>query len=222
MAALRVLVADDHDIVRKGIRSLIQEREGWEVCGEASDGRDAVVKAKSLEPDIVILDISMPLLNGLEATRQIRKNRPTTQVLILSIHETEQVIQQVLEAGAMGYLFKSDAGRDLVGAIEALERNKTFFTSKVAQLVLDTFVGKRPLSESGTTALTAREREVVQLLAEGKSSKEIAVALDLTVKTAETHRSNLMRKLKVHSVSELVLYAVRNNIVDVSPFPLST
>jgi DNA-binding NarL/FixJ family response regulator len=222
MAALRVLVADDHEIVRKGIRSLIEEREGWEVCGEASDGRDAVVKAQSLEPDIVILDISMPLLNGLEATRQIRKNRPTSQVLILSMHETEQVIQQVLEAGAMGYLFKSDAGRDLVGAIEALERNKTFFTSKVAQLVLDTFVGKRPLSESGTTALTAREREVVQLLAEGKSSKEIAVALDLTVKTAETHRSNLMRKLKVHSVSELVLYAVQNNIVDVSPFPLST
>lgn len=222
MAALRVLVADDHEIVRKGIRSLIEEREGWEVCGEASDGRDAVVKAQSLEPDIVILDISMPLLNGLEATRQIRKNRPTSQVLILSMHETEQVIQQVLEAGAMGYLFKSDAGRDLVGAIEALERNKTFFTSKVAQLVLDTFVGKRPLSESGTTALTAREREVVQLLAEGKSSKEIAVALDLTVKTAETHRSNLMRKLGLHSVSELVLYAVQNNIVDVSPFPLST
>jgi DNA-binding NarL/FixJ family response regulator len=222
MAALRVLVADDHEIVRKGIRSLIEEREGWEVCGEASDGRDAVVKAQSLEPDIIILDISMPLLNGLEATRQIRKNRPTSQVLILSMHETEQVIEQVLEAGAMGYLFKSDAGRDLVGAIEALERNKTFFTSKVAQLVLDTFVGKRPLSESGTTALTAREREVVQLLAEGKSSKEIAVALDLTVKTAETHRSNLMRKLGLHSVSELVLYAVQNNIVDVSPFPLST
>jgi DNA-binding NarL/FixJ family response regulator len=221
MPALRVLIADDHEVVRKGIKSMIEGHQGWQVCGEAADGRDAVAQSHSLTPDVVVLDVSMPVLNGLEATRQILKSRPATKVLILSMHETEQVVQQVLEAGAKGYLFKSDAGRDLVSAVEALEQDKTFFTSKVAQLVLDTFLGKRPPSESGTDVLTAREREVVQLLAEGKSSKEIAVALELSVKTAETHRSNLMKKLSLHSVSELVLYAVRNNIVHVTHLPLA-
>jgi DNA-binding NarL/FixJ family response regulator len=216
---LRILIADDHEVVRKGIRSIIESHPGWEVCGEASDGRKAVEKTDELNPHVVIIDIGMPSLNGLEATRQILKNRPATKVLVLSVYESEQLVEQVLDAGALGYVLKSDASRDLVQAIEELQRNHTFFTSKVGQLVLETFLGRRPQDRTKKTAgpLTSREREVVQLLAEGKSSKEVAVALNLSVKTAETHRANIMRKLDVHSISELVLYAVRNNIVQVEP-----
>jgi DNA-binding NarL/FixJ family response regulator len=185
------------------------------VCGEAINGRDAVEKFEKLKPDVMILDIGMPMLNGLEATRQVMRTSPETKVLVLTMHESEQVVRDVLEAGARGYLLKSDAGRDLVTAVEALQRNKTFFTSKVAEMVLETFVKSRPSSSPMREVLTPREREVVQLLAEGKSTKEVAVALGLSVKTAETHRSNIMRKLDLHSVSELVLYAVKNNIVHV-------
>jgi DNA-binding NarL/FixJ family response regulator len=219
MTTARILIADDHEVVRKGIRAILEAHPGWEACGESSDGRDAVEKAQALKPDVVIIDIGMPMLNGLEATRQILKGRPNTKVLVLTMHESEQVVQQVLEAGARGYLLKSDASRDLVRAVEELLRNKTFFTSKVAQLVLDTFLRRRPRADETGAAniLTPREREVVQLLAEGKSTKEVASALNLSVKTAETHRSNIMRKLDIHSVSELVLYAVRNNIVQVLP-----
>jgi len=160
-------------------------------------------------------------LNGLEATRQIIKAQETAKVLVLTVHESHQVVRDVLDAGARGYILKSDAGRDLIAAVQALQRNKTFFTSKVAELMLDSFLKGKPGIEK--EVLTAREREVVQLLAEGKSTKEVAVALGLSVKTAETHRSNIMRKLDLHSVSELVLYAVRNNIVQVvqpvSPMP---
>jgi DNA-binding NarL/FixJ family response regulator len=221
MATLRILIADDHEVVRKGIKSVLEGHEGWQICGEAENGRDAVTKAQSLKPDIVILDVGMPVLNGLEATRQILKNRVSTKVLVLSVHETEQLVQQVLEAGAQGYLFKSDAGRDLVNAVDSLAQNKTFFTSKVAQFVLDTFLGKRSAPECGAATLTTREREVIQLLAEGNVTKEVAVALKLSVKTAETHRSNLMKKPDLHSMSELVLYAVRNNIVQVTNLPPS-
>ncbi len=186
-----------------------------EVCGEAADGRQAVLLAAKLRPDIVIIDIGMPQLNGLDATRQIAHADPNVKVLILTMHESEQIVREVLAAGARGYLLKSDAGRDLIAALEALAGRKTFFTSKVAEIVLETYLKgghEQPLSKD---ILTSREREVVQLLAEGKSTKEVAVALGLSVKTAETHRSNLMRKLDVHSVSQLVLYAVRNNIVQV-------
>jgi DNA-binding NarL/FixJ family response regulator len=216
MTALRILVADDHEIVRQGIRALLQIHPGWEVCAEAADGRDAVEKVAQLKPDIVILDIGMPNLNGLNATRQILHHDPQTKVLILTMHESEQVVREVLEVGARGYLLKSDAGCDLVTAVEALQRNRTFFTSKVAETVLENF--RKSKSRSKNTikhVLTMREREVIQLLAEGKSIKEVAVILGLSVKTAETHRSNVMRKLEIHSVSELVLYAVRNNIVQV-------
>lgn len=219
MDATRILIADDHEVVRKGIRAIVEKHPGWEVCGEAADGRKAVTMADELRPNVVVIDIGMPLLNGLEATRQILKNRPATRILVLSVYESEQLVEQVLEAGARGYVLKSDASRDLVSAVEELERDHTFFTSKVGQLVLETFLNKRPTNESRRSAgpLTSREREVVQLLAEGKSTKEVAVALNLSVKTAETHRSNIMRKLNVHSVSELVLYAVRNNIVQIEP-----
>jgi DNA-binding NarL/FixJ family response regulator len=215
--ALRILVADDHEVVRHGVRSLLEGHPGWEVCAEASDGREAVEKSIRLKADVVILDIGMPNLNGLESTRQILRSLPQARVLILTMHESEQVVREVLEAGARGFLLKSDAGRDLVAAVEALQRHKTFFTSKVAEMVLESFLKNkpRPADEAEREILTPREREIVQLLAEGKSTKEVAVALGLSVKTAETHRSNIMRKLGLHSISELVLYAVRNNIVQV-------
>ena len=219
MSHLRILIADDHEIVRRGLVSLIKARPAWEVCAEAENGRQAVEKAHQTMPDIAILDIGMPVLNGLEATRQILRDRPATRVLILTITDTDQAVQAVLDAGARGFLLKSDAARDLVTAVEALEKNKPFFTTRVADLVLSGFLNKTPRapkSSLGLPSLTSREREVVQLLAEGRSTKEVACQLNLSVKTAETHRSNIMRKLGLHSVSELVLYAVRNNIVQIN------
>jgi DNA-binding NarL/FixJ family response regulator len=217
MSTLKVLLADDHEIVRRGLRSILETQRECEIVGEAADGRHAVTLVKELNPDIVILDISMPLLNGLEATRQILKIRPQTKVLILTVHEADPLIREVLDAGARGYILKTDAGRDLVTAIESLRRNKTFFTSRVSQMILDGFLkGDTGFSgnKNGGIRLTPRQREIVQLLAEGKSSKEVAVALDLSVKTAETHRANIMRKLDCHSVSEVVRYAIRNKIIE--------
>ena len=219
MNKLRILVADDHEIVRRGLVTLIKSRPEWEVCGEADNGRLAVEKAKELKPDIAVLDIGMPVLNGLEATRQILRDNPEVRVLILTISDAEQLMRAVLDAGARGFLLKTDAARDLITAVEALQHNKTFFTARVAQMVLSGYLGRTHASpKQGPTLpnLTSREREVVQLLAEGKSTKEVAVQLNLSVKTAETHRSNIMRKLGLHSVSELVLYAVRNNIIQVT------
>ena len=224
MASFRILIADDHEVVRRGVRSMLEAHPSWEVIAEASDGRDAVVKAAQLHPDVVILDIGMPNLNGLEATRQILRGHPGARVLILTMHESEQVVREVLEAGARGFILKSDAGRDLVAAVEALQRNKTFFTSKVAEMVLEAYLKTKPHSPEEALlireTLTPREREIVQLLAEGKTTKEVATLLNVSVKTAETHRSNIMRKLKLHSISELVLYAVRNNIVQFVDTPL--
>jgi len=219
MNRLRILVADDHEIVRRGLVALIKGHPDWEVCAECDDGRRAVEKARELKPDITILDIGMPILNGLEATRQILRDNPNIRVLVLTITDTDQVVQAVLDAGARGFLLKSDAARDLIMAVDALHHNRTFFTARVAEMVLSGFRGKTNPSVKPEVALpnlTPREREVVQLLAEGKSSKEVACHLNLSVKTAETHRSNIMRKLGLHSVSELVLYAVRNNIVQVT------
>lgn len=214
--SFRILVADDHEVVRRGLCALLRNQPEWEVCGEAGDGREAVEKVLTLKPEVVILDIGMPNLNGLEATRQILKTNPRIKVLVLTLHDSDQVVQEVLNAGARGFLLKTDAARDLVAAVEALRRGKTYFTPKVAAMVLDGYLRR----ENGTAPerparrrLTPREREVVQLLAEGKSSKEVAVVLGVSVKTAETHRSNIMRKLELHSVSDLVLYAVRNNII---------
>lgn len=217
MPALKVLIADDHEIVRQGLRSMLEAQRECQVVGEAGDGRQAVTLTKELNPDVVILDIGMPTLNGLEATRQILKMRPQTKVLILTMHESDSVIREVLDAGARGYILKTDAGRDLVTAVDSLRRNKTFFTSRVSQMILDGFLKGDPRpqhNESGAVRLTPRQREIVQLLAEGKSSKEVAVALDLSVKTAETHRANIMRKLDCHSVSEVVRYAIRNKIIE--------
>lgn len=218
MAPFRILLADDHEVVRAGLRALLEEQSGWEVVAEAADGRDAVDKATKLKPDVVVIDIAMPSLNGLEAVRQIVKSVPNTKVLVLTMYDSDPLIQQVLQAGARGYLLKSDAGRDLVSAIDALRRNKTFFTPKVSQMVLEGYLDKSPKEkeaeeEPESLRLTSRQREIVQLLAEGKSSKEVAAVLGLSVKTAETHRANIMRKLDCHSVTELVRYAIRNHII---------
>lgn len=214
---LRILIADDHEIARQGIRSLLEDHPGWEVCAEAKDGREAVNMALELKPDVCLLDIGMPNLNGLDAARQILGTLPEERILILTVHDSEQVVREVLSTGARGFLLKSDAGRDLVAAVEALQNNRTFFTPKVAQMMLDGYL--RPhediTAHNGQCVLTPREREVIQLVAEGKTTKEIASALSLSVKTAETHRTNLMRKLDLHSVADLTLYAVRNGIVQI-------
>jgi DNA-binding NarL/FixJ family response regulator len=215
VSAVRIVIADDHEVVRKGLRSLLEEQHDLEIVGEASNGREAVDKVTVLKPDVVVLDIGMPELNGLEATRQIVKATPRTEVLILTVFETEEVIREVLRAGARGYVLKSDAGRLLVSAIEAVSAHKPFFTSRVSELVLAGFLSgeSRPENDSSGLPLTPREREVLQLLAEGKTNKEVAAALGIGLKTVETHRMNLMSKLGLHSVVDLVRYAIRNGIV---------
>jgi DNA-binding NarL/FixJ family response regulator len=218
MGNLRLLVADDHDVVRKGVCALLEEQPGWKVVAEASNGRQAVEKAKLVRPEVTILDLGMPELNGLEAAREILKT-VSTKVLILTMYDSDALIRQTLEAGARGYVLKSDAGRDLVSAVYALSLNKTFFTSKVAQMVLEGYLD-RPSKENEDDSrknelrLTARQKQILQLVAEGKSSKELAVALNISVKTAKTHRANIMRRLDCHSVTELVRYAVRNHVIE--------
>jgi DNA-binding NarL/FixJ family response regulator len=219
LTLLRVLIADDHEVARRGIRALLESHENWEVCAEAKDGREAVELAASERPDLILLEIGMPNLNGLEAARQILTVSPDVPILILTMHDSDNVVREVLRAGARGFLLKSDAGRDLVAAVEALQVQRTFFTNRVSQMVLDGFLERgntEKIADDGSgDVLTAREREVIQLLAEGKTSKEVAVTLNLSVKTAETHRTNLMRKLGLHSVADLTRYAVRNGIVQV-------
>jgi DNA-binding NarL/FixJ family response regulator len=216
---LRILIADDHEVVRRGLAALLQSHEGWEICGEAKDGRDAVEKAKLLKPDVVILDVGMPNLNGLAATRQLLQQNPQQKVIVLTITDSDQVIREALDAGARGFVLKSDAARDLVSAVEALQRNRMFLTPRVNDMVLAGFLDKgyRPAHGEAPKlpTLTPREREVIQLLAEGKSSKEVASLLNLSTKTAETHRSNIMRKLYIHSIRDLVVYAVKNDIIQV-------
>jgi DNA-binding NarL/FixJ family response regulator len=211
-----VLIADDHEIVRRGLRALIQEEPGWQVVAEVTNGRDAVVKANELKHDVAILDISMPSLNGLDATKQIAKLSPQTKVLILTVHDADQLISKVLGGGARGYILKADAGGDLITAVKALLANKTFFTSRVAQILMDGYLGKAPKSseEEFSQLLTGRESEIVQLLAEGKCCKEVATILGISTKTADKHRSNLMRKLNCHSVTEIVRYAIRNHLLE--------
>jgi DNA-binding NarL/FixJ family response regulator len=217
VSKLHILLADDHEVVRRGIRYLIQAHPGWEVCAEACDGKDAVEQTLRMRPDIIILDMSMPGMNGLEATRRIVERIPEQRILILTMYDSENAFREVLQAGADGVLLKSDASLDLIRAIEALEQHKTFFTERVARTLSSRFTSRSRSGEAPREPLTSRELEVTRLLAEGKSSKEVAVALNISVKTAQTHRSNIMSKLDIHCISELVLYAARNNIIHVSP-----
>lgn len=213
MKTLSILVADDHDIVREGLKTLLQSQPKWIVCDEASNGREAVEKTRQHKPDIVVLDFSMPELNGLEATRQIRKALPRTEVLILTMHDSEQLAREVLQAGARGYLLKTHAKKQLIPAVTALAEHQPYFDSRVSNLMLDTFLDPAKAAAESTDRLTSREREIVQLIAEGRTSKEVAATLGLSAKTVEAHRANIMNKLDLHSTSQLVLYAVRNRIV---------
>jgi DNA-binding NarL/FixJ family response regulator len=215
MSKARILVADDHDIVRRGLRAVLEAEEGWTVCYEATNGREAVERTRELTPDVAVLDVSMPELNGLEACRQIVKTVPETEVLILTMHESEEVVREVLSAGASGYVLKSDAGHLLVAAVAALLRSEPFFSSRVAALVVQGYGGRTSLAgDDLRRPLTARERQIVQLLAEGRSNKEVAAALGISIKTAEAHRANIMRKLGAHSIGDVVRYAIRNRMVE--------
>jgi DNA-binding NarL/FixJ family response regulator len=214
MTPARILIADDHELLRRGLVAELSEVPGWVVIAEVANGRAAVAGAAELKPDLVVLDLSMPELNGLEAARLILSADPSTRILILTAHESEQLVREVLSVGARGYVLKSDAGRILVVALQALLEGGTFFTSKVARMVMDGYLRNETSEASTLPALSGREREVVQLLAEGNSNKDVARALNISVKTAETHRSNIMRKLGLGSLPELVRYAIRNNIIE--------
>ena len=215
---LRIVVADDHEVVRRGLRALIESEEGWSVCGEASDGCAAVEQVAALAPDVVLMDVAMPQLNGIEATRRILQGQsPRTVVLILSARESESLVQEALAAGARGFMLKSDAGQELLGAVRSVSQGRPFFSARVAEFVVQGYM--RAGSDRGELAppkavLTARERQVLQLLAEGKSNKQVASALEISVKTAESHRANLMKKLHVQSLSDLVRYAIRNQMIE--------
>ena len=213
MTALRILIVDDHAVVRRGVRALLESQPGWEVAGEATTGRDAVDLARQLQPDIVVMDLSLPELNGLDATRQILKDAPGTEVLVLTMHHSEELARNALQSGARGYVLKSDADENLVAAVESLRQHKPFLTSAVTEFVLDDFMRHMDGHDAGYAPVTHRERQIIQLLAEGKSYKESAAALGVSVKTIEAHRANIMRKLHLRSASDLVRYAVRNNIV---------
>jgi DNA-binding NarL/FixJ family response regulator len=214
--ALRILVVDDHAVVRRGIRSLLESQDGWEVCGEATTGREAVEQSRRLRPDIVVMDLSLPELNGLDATRQILKDAPDTEVLVLTMHHSEELARDVLRAGARGYVLKADANESLITAVENLRQHKPFLTSAVTDFVLDDYVRRADVAQDdvGAVAVTAREREIIQLVAEGQSNKEAASTLGVSVKTVEAHRANIMRKLHLRSASDLVRYAIRNKIVE--------
>jgi DNA-binding NarL/FixJ family response regulator len=212
---LRILLADDHEIVRRGLKELLEEQPGWTVCAEAANGREAVDLAAKTRPQVAVLDFSMPELNGLEATRRMRETVPDTEILVFTMHDSDELIRQVLGAGARGYLLKSEATRQLIPAVESLARHKPYFSGRVSEVVLQGFLQRdEPQKlEIGIDRLTSREREIVQLLGEGKSNKDIARLLDLSVKTVETHRSAVLRKLDLSSLVDLVRWAIRNNLV---------
>jgi DNA-binding NarL/FixJ family response regulator len=213
MPKIRTVIADDHEIVRQGLRGLL-EREDCEILAEYSSGREAVEGTKELKPDVVIIDISMPDLNGVEATQQISRLVPETKVVVLTMHDSEELARKVLEAGARGFVLKSDAVRDLAAAVHSVVKGKPFFSGKISEMLLRGYLeGSRKTETESIPALTPREREVVQLLAEGKSSKEVASILGTSPATVETQRARIMQKLDLHSVTDLVRYAIRNHII---------
>jgi DNA-binding NarL/FixJ family response regulator len=216
MNPLRILIADDHEVVREGMRALIEHEPGWEVCGTASNGREAVNAAKNLKPEVVVMDMTMPELDGLEALRQIKHALPKTEVVIFSAHHSEEVIEELFNAGAKSYIQKNDAVRHLVAAIRSAAEHKPFFTPEISQILFARFFSDGAPGKQSVAGhcLTAREREIVRLLAQGQSNKEVAASLGISIRTAETHRATLMHKLGLDSLAALVCYAIRNNIID--------
>jgi DNA-binding NarL/FixJ family response regulator len=217
MSAARILVVDDHDIVRQGVCALVTSQPDWEICGEARSGREAISMAADLKPDVIIMDLLMPDLNGLDAARQIKKHLPSVEVLVLSGHEDSDLIQSVFDAGIRAYIFKSQARTHLVPAVTALLARKPYLTSHISEVLFRRFEQQATGSEKegrADAALTAREREIIQLLAEGRSNKEVASDLSISIKTVETHRASIMRKLNLDSLSDLVRYAIRNKIIE--------
>jgi DNA-binding NarL/FixJ family response regulator len=216
---LRILIADDHGLVRRGTRTVLQaHHRSWKIVGEAANGREALEMAINLKPDIAIVDISMPDLDGLEVTRQIRESAPDVKVLVLTMHDSHQMVRRALDAGANGYLLKSDLPDHLPKAVKAIAENKRFLTSAICEIVVDRFINTGNKTQDEKRAglrLTARELEIIRLLAEGKSNKKVSAQLGITVRTAETHRRNIMLKLGLHSLAELIHYAVRNEIIPV-------
>lgn len=214
-AGLRLLIADDHEVIRRGLRSLLEQHEGWQVCGEASNGRQAVEMAQKFVPHVVLLDLTMPELNGLEATRQIKKLLPKTEILVLTVHDADEIVRDALAAGARGYLLKSDVGKQIVAAVEALAEHKPYFTWQVSKTMLESYLAHAHASDGSAAfhQLTSREREVIQLLAEGRSNKAVSALLGISVKTVETHRAAIMKKLGISSIAEMVRYAIRNKVI---------
>jgi DNA-binding NarL/FixJ family response regulator len=215
MSRLRILLADDHTVVRQGLRKVLEDRPDWEVVAEAGDGREAVRQCEEHKPDVAIIDVAMPLLNGIETTRQIARKAPQTRVLVLSMHSDEAYVNQILKAGATGYLLKDSADVDLLHAVEAVSKGKSFFSPAIAKVMLDDYV--RQLADKGITdryeSLSEREREIFQLIAEARTNKEIASLLNVSPSTVETHRAHIMEKLDLHSAAEIVLYAVRKGVI---------
>ena len=214
--SLRIVIVDDHAVVRRGVAALLESQRGWKVVGEAVTGREAVELVRRLRPDVVVMDLSLPELNGLEATRQIVKEFPQTEVLVLTMHHSEQLARDVLQAGARGYVLKSDADQNLIAAVDTLRQHKPFLTSKVTEFVLDGYMRASEEADDRTasSAVTPREREIIQLIAEGHSNKEAASTLGVSVKTIEAHRANIMKKLRLRSITDLVRYAIRNRLVE--------
>jgi DNA-binding NarL/FixJ family response regulator len=214
---ISILLADDHRILREGIRALIQDQADMQVIGESEDGLDTMKKVAQLTPDVVVMDIAMPLLNGLEATRQIRRDFPQVRVLILTMHENEEYIRQVLAAGALGYVLKDAAARDLLGAIRSVYQGEAVLSPAITRLVIEDYLRWGDIRPEDTTdGLTPREREVLQLIAEGYTNKEIAEIMSLSVKTVQSHRTNLMNKLDLHDRGELIKYAIQKKIIDIN------
>jgi DNA-binding NarL/FixJ family response regulator len=215
MRKLRILLADDHIVMRTGLRALLERQPNLEVVGESENGRETVALAASLKPDVVVMDVGMPVLSGIEATQKIVTQNPAVAVVILSMHADESYVMRALKAGARGYLLKDSAAADLIGAIQAISQGKSFFSPKVSRILAEDYV--RVLKQKGTVdtydLLTSREREILQLLAEGKTNKEVAVALNISPYTVETHRSHILQKLDLHNSAEIVLYAVRKGII---------
>ena len=213
MAPLRILLADDHIMVRQGLRKVLEERPEWQVVAEAGDGHEAVRLAELHKPNVAVLDVAMPLLNGIEATRRIAKRVPQTRILILSMYSDEAYVTQMMKAGATGYLLKDSAGVDLLEAVQSVAQGKSYFSPAVARLMLDDYARQRGTEDDRYQSLSDREREIFQLIAEGKANKEIAALLFISLSTVETHRARIMEKLDLHSAAEIVLYAVRRGVI---------